>query len=267
MSLTLSDGPLSERRGDRVNYRIDGPENLLFANTFPRSVRAVVAGETVLDTTDGMLLHESGLLPQLYVPEADLRADCLRPSDHTTACPFKGIATYRTLQLGDRIETNAVWDYRTPPSEASWLQGYVALRWDAVDSWFDEAEEVLGHLRDPYHRVDVCRTARRIEVYLRGQLIARSSAAVVLSETGLSNRYYLPPDQVRGDVLHSSPTETICPYKGTASYLSGQVGSKIVDDVAWRYRKPLAEMTVITEKLSFSHPLIEVFADDELVDS
>lgn len=267
MSLTLSAGPLSERRGDRVNYRIDGPENLLFADTFPRRVRAVVAGETVLDTTDGVLLHESGLLPQLYVPEVDLRRDCFQPSEHTTVCPFKGVATYRTLRLGDRIETNAVWDYRASPSEASWMQGYVALCWDAVDSWFDEDEEVIGHLRDPYHRVDVRRTARTIEVSLGGQPIARSDAAVVLSETGLPNRYYLPSDQVRGDLLRSSPTETICPYKGTASYFSAQMGSETVDDVAWSYRQPLEEMAIIAERISFSHPLIEVFVDGELVAS
>ncbi len=94
MSLTFSSGPLSGHPPETVNYRIDGPAHKLLMQEFPRRVRATFGGETVFDTTRAMLLHETGLLPQVYVPQDDIRADLLRPTDHHTYCPFKGTASY-----------------------------------------------------------------------------------------------------------------------------------------------------------------------------
>ena len=75
MSLTIGDRPLSSRPRGTVNYHIDGPAHRLLFEPFPRRVRAVFGGATVLDTTSGMLLHESNLGPQLYLPRDDVRGD------------------------------------------------------------------------------------------------------------------------------------------------------------------------------------------------
>ena len=106
MALTLGDGPLSSRPRNTVNYRIDGPAHRLLFEPFPRRVRAVFGGETVLDTTSGMLLHESNLLPQLYLPHDDVRDDLLTRTDHHTHCPFKGDASYWSVTVGDRTAGN-----------------------------------------------------------------------------------------------------------------------------------------------------------------
>ena len=94
MSLTRSSGPLSGHPPETVNYRIDGPAHKLLMQEFPRRVRAVLGGQTVVDTTGAMLLHETGLGPQLYVPLDDIRAELIQPTDHHTYCPFKGTAAY-----------------------------------------------------------------------------------------------------------------------------------------------------------------------------
>src|SRR5579863_4551028 len=101
MSLTFSTGPLAGHAPGTVNYRIDGPAHKLLMQEFPRRVRATFGGQTVLDTTRGMLLHETGLPPQLYVPHEDIRAGLLRPTEHHTYCPFKGTASYWTVTVGD----------------------------------------------------------------------------------------------------------------------------------------------------------------------
>src|SRR5579864_1954456 len=101
MSLTRSDGPLSGHPPETVNYRLEGPKHKLLMQEFPRRVRATFGGQTVLDTTRGMLLHETGLPPQLYVPHEDIRAGLLRPTEHHTYCPFKGTASYWTVTVGD----------------------------------------------------------------------------------------------------------------------------------------------------------------------
>lgn len=70
-----------------------------------------------------------------------------------------------------------------------------------MDAWYDEDEEIFGHLRDPYHRVDVRRTSQHVTVAAGDQVQAESTRAKVLSETGLPNRYYIPADDVHTDLL------------------------------------------------------------------
>jgi hypothetical protein len=83
--------------------------------------------------------------------------DLLEDSAHRTHCPFKRDAAYHSMRVGDRIAEHAVWSYPVPMPGAEWLGGYLAFFWDRMDAWFDEAEQVYGHLRDPYHRVDTPR--------------------------------------------------------------------------------------------------------------
>lgn len=265
MTLTRPPGPLSRSGAQRTNYRIDGPQHRLLWHPFPRRVRAEFAGQTVLDTRAGMLLHETGLRAQLYLPERDLRAELLERTDHRTYCPFKGVASYRTLQIGDRVADNAVWHYPEPLPSASWLAGYSALYWSAVDRWLDEDEEALGHLPDPFHRVDVRATSRRVRVLARDVVIADSTRALLLSETGLPNRYYLPAADIREDMLVASDTRTLCPYKGRASYWSLRLNDHELGDAAWGYPQPLAEATRITDYRCFDHDelTIEIAGDQD----
>src|ERR1700732_989757 len=173
MSLTFSAGPLSGHPPETVNYRIEGPAHKLLMHEFPRRVRAVFGGQTVVDTTRAVLLHETGLPPQVYVPVQDIRADLIQPTEHHTYCPFKGTASYWTVTAArqgqqSQVAENAIWSYPEPNPEASWLKGYAGFYWGAMDEWYDEDERVEGHLPDPYHRVDVRRSSRHV----RGRLTA-----------------------------------------------------------------------------------------------
>ena len=267
MSLTLSHGPLSARSPEAVNYRIDGPAHRLLFDEFPRRVRAVLGGETVADTVRGKLLHETGLLPVLYFPEEDLRSDLLEPSDHSTHCPFKGDASYRSIRVGDRVARDAVWSYPQPRGAAEWLRGYAAIYWHVMDAWFDEDEQVEGHLRDPYHRVDVRDSGRHVRVLAGSEVIAETSRPKLLSETGLPNRFYVPPEDVRLDLLRPSETRTVCPYKGRASYWSLHLDDEPLEDVAWSYERPLENAAKVPGLLSFSHAGLSVVVDGRPVPS
>lgn len=264
MTLTRSPGPLAGNDGHQTNYRIDGPAHQLLMHPFPRRVRAELAGETVLDTRGGVLLHETGLAPQLYVPEADVRADLLERSQLNTYCPFKGQASYYSVRVGDRLERDAVWYYPSPIDTAPWLKGYLALYWTRMDRWLDEDDEVVGHLPDPYHRVDIRATGRRVRV-LAGDpadnvVLAESSDALLLSETGLPNRYYLPAADIRAELVHTD-TRTVCPYKGWATYWTLRLGDREIVDAAWSYEQPLPESARIAGHRSFDHDDLVVEVD------
>jgi uncharacterized protein (DUF427 family) len=257
MTLTRLPGPLAGKDGQLTNYRLEGPAHQLFMHPFPRRVRAEFAGETVLDTRDGVLLHETGLLPQLYVPEADVRSELLEKSELHTYCPFKGEASYYSVRVGDKLERDAVWYYPKPIETAHWLKGYVAVYWTRMDRWLDEDDEVLGHLPDPFHRVDIRATGQRVRVLAGETVLADSTRALVLSETGLPNRYYLPEADITADLVRSD-TSTVCPYKGRASYwsLTGPRGE--LTDVAWAYEDPLPESARIAGHRSFLHDDVRV---------
>lgn len=261
MSLTRTHGPLSPSAPKTVNYTLDGPPHKLLMHPFPRRVRAEFAGRTVLDTRRGVLVHETALLPRFYVPEADLDPTAFVATDHTTHCPFKGDATYRSLRVGERVVENALWAYPDPLPAASWLAGYASLYWDAADAWFDEEEQVYAHLTDPYVRVDVRPTSRHVQVFAGDTLVAESHAPLVLQETGLPERWYLSPGDALVPLVPTA-TRTRCPYKGEASYWTVQLpdGRELVD-AAWGYPEPLPESTRIAGRISFLHHDLRVVID------
>jgi uncharacterized protein (DUF427 family) len=259
MSLTFSSGPLSGHAPETVNYRIDGPAHKLLMQEFPRRVRATFGGETVFDTVRAKLLHETGLLPQVYVPQDDIRADLLRPTDHHTYCPFKGTASYWSVATaGGQVAENAIWYYPDPNSESRWLQGYAGFYWDAMDEWYDEDERVEGHIRDPYHRVDVRRSSRPVRVLLGDTVLAETRRPLLLSETGLPNRFYIPVDDVRQDLLEESDTHTVCAYKGTASYWTVNADGRKLADAVWSYPQADGDASAISGYLSFLHDELTV---------
>jgi uncharacterized protein (DUF427 family) len=121
----------------------------------------------------------------------------------------------------------------------------VALYHDRVDRWLDEDEPVVK-LRDPYHRVDVRRSSRAVRVTAGDEVLAESSRALVLSETGLANRYFVPLEDVRA-VLSDSATRSHCPYKGDARYF--HVNG--TEDAAWGYDEPFDGVRALAGHVAF----------------
>ncbi|MFR9674814.1 DUF427 domain-containing protein [Streptomyces sp. TR06-5] len=266
MSLTHPGGPLAPRHPAAVNYRIDGPAHVLFQHPFPRRVRALLDGRTVLDTVRGTLVHETGLPPQLYVPREDVRTDLLVPSDHRTHCPFKGDAAYASVSAGGRVAQNALWHYPDPVPAAAWLRGLVALYWDRMDTWLDEDDEVFGHLADPYHRVDVRPASRRVRVLADGVEIAATHRAMLLSETGVPNRFYVPWADVRAVHVEPAVTRTDCPYKGRASHGSLHAGDLRLPGAAHWYPEPLPEAARVAGHVCFTGEGVETRCEDPEAD-
>jgi uncharacterized protein (DUF427 family) len=254
MSLTFGAGPLSRKPAD-TNYEIDGPAHRIYFHPFGRRVRVELGGEVVVDTLDAHLLHETAILPRLYVPVADIRPGVLEASDTTSHCPFKGDATYRTVRVGDAVAEDGLWLYEHPLPAAPWLAGFAGVYEDRFDRLLDEDDEVVGgHLRDPFHRVDVRHTSRHARVTgPDGAVLAESTRPLLVAETGVRNRFYLPRDDVRAD-LERSDTPTACPYKGVGTYWH-VAGTK---DAAWSYEHPPDGATPIAGHVSFDGEGIEV---------
>ncbi len=194
MSLTIGHGPFGPDAAGRFNF--EPPERVVYVERFPRRVRAVRSGQTVIDSDDVQLVHESGKLPRYLFPAKDVQVEA---------------------ELYPGVEE------------------HVVVPWDAVDAWFEEDERVLVHPRDPYHRIDTFSTSRRVEVRVEDVTVAASTRVKALYETALPTRYYFPRADVRLQLLAPSDTVTECAYKGTARHWSAVVNGRRVPDVAWSY--------------------------------
>ncbi len=241
MALTLGSGPLAAGSSStaRLNFSLaEAPAHRLVLQPDQRRIRALVGDVVVLDTVRAHLLHESGLLPVVYAPEDDFADGVWRDSTTSTHCPFKGDAAYRSLQVDAATVDDLQWRYPDPLASASWLAGLAALDSRRVDAWFVEDDRVVGHLRDPYHRVDAHVSSRRAVVRRDGEVVADTAHPVLVFETGLPVKVYVPPADVRpGAISSGSGRRTLCPYKGEATYWD--VGP--LADAAWSYETPLPD--------------------------
>jgi len=138
------------------------------------------------------------------------------------------------------------------------LAGLVHIPFDAADKWLEEDEVMLGHARDPFARIDVRQSSRHVRVEKNGRLLAESRRPVLLFETGLPIRYYLPREDVVAPIEESN-RHSICPYKGVASYYS--VGGN--KDIAWYYPDPLAGVEPIRGLVAFWNERVDLLDDTE----
>ena len=231
------------------------PRDLRFEPT-PKRVRAQLRGETVADSGGAILVWEPRRAVPVYAfPDGDVRTDLLRDSADPLPDAHGAGATFWDVVAGDEVADNAAWRYADPD-----LGGFVALSWEAFDRWLEEDEEVFGHPRDPWHRVDGRRSSRHVRVSLDGELLADSHRSTVVFETGLPTRYYVPREDVAMDRLRPSDTVTICAYKGFASYWS--VGDE--RDIVWTYEEPFADAPPILGLVCFFNEKVDIELDGEL---
>ena len=260
MTLTVGTGPFGHRPAGTFNFELPRTKGLIYFEDSPRRIRAMLGGETVVDSRHPKLLHEHRLLPVYYFPEEEVRMDLLSPGDKETRCPYKGEARHWTVRAGGKVAEDAAWSYPEPIEGAPPLAGYVAFYWDGMDEWLEEDEPAIVHARDPYHRVDILDTSRHVRVSVNGETVAETTRGRVLYETGLPPRWYFPREDVRLDLMTASDTRTGCAYKGFASYWS--VGDE--DDVVWSYPEPQREAERIRDYLAFFNERVDIEVDGEV---
>lgn len=227
-----------------------------------RRVRAYLGGTAVVDSLDTRVLLEKGHLPVYYFPRVNVADDCLSPTDRSTFCPHKGTASYWTVSAGSKTAENAAWGYPKPLPHLAPLADFIAFYWDAMDEWWEEDEQVFVHARNPRTSITVVECYRQVEVVLDGIVVARTRRARQLHETGLPVRYYIPPEDVRTDLLAPSDTRTRCPYKGEAVYWNARLPDRTFDDVVWSYPRPIAECPRIAAMMCFFSEAVDAVLVD-----
>lgn len=227
----------------------------------PRRVRATLGTETVLDTTRALYLWEWPFYPQFLIPAADVDPAAL-VEDEDTHRVSRGTVRRVGLRAGDVERPEAGRRYVDSPIAG--IVDHIHFDWDALDAWFEEDEQVFVHPRNPYVRVDALRSSRTVRVELEGELLAESSAPVMVFETGLPTRYYFDRTAVDFSRLRRTGTQTPCPYKGrTSDYWSVAAGGDLHADLAWSYDYPSRQLLPIAGMVAFLNEKVDVIVDGE----
>jgi uncharacterized protein (DUF427 family) len=250
-----------------------------------KRIRGTLGDETVVDSTRALLVWEpKRVVPTYAVPVEDVKGEISAPAplDALGEQP-EGIPAMGAPMLGGRavLDPSIPFSVHTTEGESVWIRargggpaaagfqardaalaGFVLLDFDAFDAWYEEDERNYGHPRDPFHRIDIVRSSRQVRVALDGTTLAESSRPRLLFEPPLPVRYYLPPEDVRTDLLRPSDTKTFCAYTGQASYASvpGE------DDVTWSYPQPLREASEVEGWYAFFNERVDITVDGTLLE-
>jgi uncharacterized protein (DUF427 family) len=244
-------------------------EELRYEPTEKR-VRAMLGERAVADSAAAMLVWEPRrVLPSYAVPaeavHAELAPSSAPPPDGDADAPLLhgghpfGIHSTPGEVLDVRVDGDTREAAAFKPADPD-LAGYVVLDFHAFDRWYEEDDPILAHPRDPFHRVDVLHSSRHVRVELDGELLAESTRPIIVFETGLPPRYYVPREDVRRE-LHPIEKRTYCAYKGEASYLSLDVGGEQRGDLVWSYEHPLDGATPIAGRVSFFNEKVDIVVD------
>jgi uncharacterized protein (DUF427 family) len=231
MTMTVGTGPFGHRPAGRFNFDIPS-EGIQYLEAFPRRIRAFLGGEVVVDSINVQMLHEQHRLPAWCFPLEDVRLHVLK---------------------------DGAWPY-----EEGLAKGLVGIRWDVVDRWLEEEEEVIVHPRDPYHRLELRDTSRHVEVALDGKRLAESSAPLALFETSLPARWYFAREEVAVELAPNPDARTGCAYKGWASYFDVRVAERVEPALAWHYARPLQGIERIQDRVCFFNERVETMVDGKL---
>jgi uncharacterized protein (DUF427 family) len=228
-------------------------------------VRGYVGEVAVVDSRAPLLFYEEVFpVPGYAFAEDDVRTDLLRPStaEPPTEPHFflpKGpVGQWYDLVVDGRVIPHAAWTREAPE-----LAGRIILSWQpgVLDRWLEESEEVGSHPRDPHKRVEALSSSRHIEVAVNGVVLADSTNPVLLFETDLPTRYYLPAEDVNFAALTESSNRSMCPYKGVADRYWDAEGDEPVANVAWSYAQPFAAVEKIKDRVAFYNELVDITVD------
>jgi len=237
-----------------------------------KRVRVLEGGTVVADTRGATLIWEPRRVVASYaVPESDIRVD-IRETE-------SAVAAENPVVLGDGppvLDPSTGFGFHTSPGTAVQVGNGLGYRLDDADlahlivldfdsfDWLEEEEPIFGHPRDPFSRIDLRQSARNLRIELEGRLLAETTRPLLLFESLIPARYYIPRDDVRVELTRSA-TDTVCAYKGHATHWHVSGLGNAGADIAWSYENPPPELTQVAGLVCFYQERVDMTVDGVLL--
>ena len=145
------------------------------------------------------------------------------------------------------------------------LRGLLGFDWRRIDRLYEEDELVAPEPIDPYHRIDVRDSSRRLRISLDDVVLAERAAPRLLFETTARPRFYVTAEELRTELLEPSSLRTSCQYKGEAEHFHARVGHRLVEDLVWRYPTPREDGRRIAGRYAIHHERCRTEVDGHLL--
>ena len=113
--------------------KVPGPDHPITVAAKPARVQVAYHGHVIVDSRRALELKEATYKPVLYFPREDVDMNYFSRTEHTTYCPYKGVAHYYTLLMDGRFAENAVWTYEAPFDGMDPIAGRLAFYTDRVE--------------------------------------------------------------------------------------------------------------------------------------
>jgi len=220
-----------------------------------RRVRVLFNGQFVVDVQKPKLVWEHPFYPIYYFSASDVSKQYIQNEKSGKKDSEK---TY-DLVVGSKIAPGAVTIFTTGD-----FKDLIKITFNSVDAWFEEDERVYVHPKDPYKRIQIIQSSKHVRVEIDGIEVASSKKPLLLYETGLPLRYYLPMTDVRLDLITNSTTVTSCPYKGDASYFDINLPSGRKEGLVWWYKTPTTESNEIKGHVAFYNEKVDIWVNGVL---
>ena len=228
-------------------------------------VRAYLDGVAIVESRDPLLFWEQDFpVPSYAFAHSDVRTDLLTeshgepPQKPSFFLPKGPVSQWYDVTVGRRTAPHAAWVRDTPE-----LSDRLVLSWQPglLDRWLEEDEQVAGHPRDPYKRVETLASSRHVVLRLGDLTLADSARPILLLETSLPTRYYLPREDVNLEALTPSSNRSHCPYKGIADQYWSVTGNPDAVDIAWSYSAPLPAVEKVAGRVAFYNEFVDITVD------
>lgn len=115
-----------------------------------KRIRVVFNGITIVDSVNAYRILETSHPPSYYIPPEDIQMQYLNRTEKRTLCEFKGVASYWTIQVGNKRANNAAWSYENPVEPYTQAQGYLCFYANHVDACYVDDEQVAPQEGDFY---------------------------------------------------------------------------------------------------------------------
>jgi uncharacterized protein (DUF427 family) len=227
-----------------------------------RHVRATIGDVTLVDSHAPVLVWEPGqAVPGYVFPRADVRQDLLTATTAPDHDRHQRVGTWYDVEIDGTRYPALAFTY-----DVAGLEDVIGIDWfrreePGVEHFYEESEEIFRHPRDPYKRVDPIPSDRHVEVFVDGIKIADTHRPVLLFETRLPIRYYIPAEDVDFTHLVRSDHRSVCPYKGDASYWSVQTPGRLREDIVWYYPEPVRAAEPIRDLLAVYNEVVDIVVD------
>ncbi|KAL8821068.1 MAG: hypothetical protein Q9223_000830 [Gallowayella weberi] len=233
---------------------VNGPHKM---EKTPRRIRCMFDNKWIVDTITAHYVWEHPYYPQYYIESGEMRSQISKDSNIDN-----GDAAFLATLSGQNKKTDQVLVF-----EKGQLAGLTRLDFGAMDAWFEEDQPIYQHPKDPYKRIDILPSTRKITIKVGDTTLAESTMNMFLFETMLRTRYYMPKTAINWQWTTPSSTITVCPYKGTAEYYNININGTEIKDGIWWYRHATRESALIEGMACFYNEKVEVYVDGVKEDS